>query len=136
MHMVRALIQNHRRLALLLILCALLVKALVPAGYMIGSNSKTLTVQLCADGLGAKMTRQIEIPMESGSHNSKGNQSKADGSCAFSSLAMGGVAGADAALLALALVFILVLGFAPVTLPRASPRAQLRPPLRGPPAAV
>lgn len=136
MHRVRALIRTHRRLALLLVLCALLVKALVPAGYMIGGDTKLLTVQICDDGLGATMTRQIAIPMESGPHDQQGGQSKADGSCAFSSLAMGGVAGTDAALLAVALAFILVLGFAPVTLPRAFRHPHLRPPLRGPPAAA
>ena len=134
MSFVRALIHDHRRLALLLILCALLAKALVPSGYMLGSGSTTLTVELCADGLDAKVSKQIEIPMQGGSHSNSGDQGKAEGSCAFSSLAMAGMAGADGLQLALALAFILVLGFAPVTLPRTTRVSHLRPPLRGPPA--
>lgn len=136
MYSLRALIHHHRRLALLLILCALCVKALVPAGYMVGPSAKTLTVSICADGAGAMLTKQIEIPMENGSHGSDKSHGKADGTCAFSALAMAGMGGADANLLALALAFILVLGFASTTVARASRLPHLRPPLRGPPAAA
>lgn len=136
MHMLRALIQDHRRLALLLIACALLVKALVPQGYMIGPSTKTLTIQICTDGSGAMISKQIEIPMEKGSHGSDQSHGKTDGTCSFSSLAMAGISGADAELLAVALAFILLLGFAPATATLANHTHYLRPPLRGPPAAV
>ncbi|MEQ1539231.1 MAG: DUF2946 family protein [Sphingorhabdus sp.] len=132
----RKLISGHRGLALLLIVCALFVKALVPAGYMVGPSTKTLTVSICTDGAGAMLTKQIEIPMEKGSHGSDKSHGKADGTCAFSALSMAGMGGADANLLALALAFILVLGFASTTVPRASRLSHLRPPLRGPPAAA
>lgn len=136
MHMLRALIQNNRRLSLLLIACALLVKALVPQGYMVGPSTKTLTIQICTDGSGVMTSKQVEIPMKKGSHGSDQNHGKTDGTCSFSSLAMAGMSGADAALLAVALAFILLLGFAPTALPFASNTPYLRPPLRGPPAAA
>ncbi|WP_430446724.1 DUF2946 family protein [Sphingorhabdus contaminans] len=134
--MLRTLIRDHRRLALLLIACALLVKALVPQGYMIGPSTKTLTAQLCTDGSGAMISKQIEIPMERGSHDQDQSHGKTDGTCSFSSLAMAGLGTADAALLAVALAYILLLGFAPATLPFTANHNYLRPPLRGPPAAA
>ncbi|MBB5985760.1 DUF2946 family protein [Sphingobium lignivorans] len=128
----RALFLRHRAIALLLVLAALCMKALVPGGYMIGQSSKVLTVQICHDGLGEPITRQIVIPMngEPGDHGSK--QGKSD--CAFSSLSMASLAGAGPALLAIALAFIIALGFAPVRLPHPQRIFHLRPPLRGPPA--
>lgn len=136
MHSLRAFIHRHRGLALMLILCALFVKALIPPGYMVGPSTKTLTVSICADGTGAMLSTQIEIPMEKGSHGSDKGHGKTDGTCAFSFLSMPAMGGADANLLALALAFIVILGFAPVTIPRASRLSHLRPPLRGPPAAA
>lgn len=136
MQILRTFLGENRRLALALIFCALLIKALVPQGYMIGSTSKTLTIQICADGTGVAVSKQIEIPMESGSHDPNSGHGKADGSCSFTSLAMAGLTDADAQLLAVALAFILLLGFAPTALALTSNNHHLRPPLRGPPAAV
>lgn len=132
----RTLILDRRRLALLLVLCALFMKAWVPSGYMIGGASKTMTVEMCADGKGPALSRQISIPMKQGLPDPSGDHGKMDGQCAFSSLSMAGLTGADSIQLALALAFILVLGFAAATLPLPSRTAHLRPPLRGPPAAA
>ena len=132
----RTFFSTHRRLALMLVLCALLMKALIPTGYMVGSSSKTLTIQICTDGLGSPVSKQIEIPMEKGSHDPAKDFGKADGSCSFTSLAMAGMAGADAELLALALAFILILGFAPTVTLHRPENLYLRPPLRGPPTAA
>jgi hypothetical protein len=49
---------------------------------------------------------------------------------------MAGLGGVDMALLALALAFILALGFAPLRPARAASTRFLRPPLRGPPAGA
>lgn len=132
----RALIHNRRSLALLLILCALFMKALVPTGYMVGSASKMLTIEVCADGKTPALSRQIVIPMKQGLPDPTGEHGKMDGQCAFSSLAMSGLAGADPIQLALALAFILVLGLSAAPLPLPSRTSHLRPPLRGPPAAA
>ena len=58
---------------------------------------------------------------------------KADQPCAFGGLGLAWLPGADAVLLAGALVFILALGFAAVVAPRLAPTPYLRRPLRGPP---
>jgi len=122
MHVVRAFFLSHRRVAALLVALTLCMKALVPAGYMLGSEPRMITVQICADSLGHQITKQIDVG------------AKADVPCAFSALAHGALGGADPIQLALALLFIMALAFAP-HLGLAPKRAHyLRPPLRGPPA--
>lgn len=129
----RAFFLSHVRLAALLVALALCMKALIPAGYMLGGETRTITVQICADSIGHQITRQIEIGIRD--HGSKSHdKAKADAPCAFTALSHGALGGADPIQLALALLFLLTLGFAPV-IPNAPKRVHyLRPPLRGPPA--
>ena len=134
MPQIRALLMRHRALALLVVIAALCMKALVPTGFMIGQNSKVLTVQICNDTFGNHAVKQLIIPMKDGSSESGGKQGK--GECPFSSLSMASMTGIDPALLALALAFILALGFAPVQTAQSKRVFHLRPPLRGPPALV
>ena len=130
MHALRTFLRDHRRLAGLIVALALAMKALVPAGYMLGEQAKVLTVSICADASGGATTKQIVVP-HSGKQDEVGKSSTA---CPYAALGMASLPGADAALLALALTFILALGFAPVPLPRVVRGHHLRPPLRGPPA--
>lgn len=132
----RAMIRDHRTLALFVVMLALCVKFVVPQGYMIGgSGYRMLTVQVCFDGLEHRTTT-LAIPMEGKEQPSDadGPGGKADGKCAFASLNMGALGGADMALLAIALAFVLALGFAPVSAVLHRAPTYLRPPLRGPPA--
>ena len=94
---------------------------------------KVLTVQVCADSIGQHLTTQIVIPPSGVPSGHHGDQGKGEGTCTFSALSMASLAGADAALLVLALAFILALGFAPQAPPLRERPAYLRPPLRGPP---
>jgi hypothetical protein len=134
MQSIRAFFLRYRGMAIVLVMAALCMKVLVPAGYMIGQNSRILTVQICQDGLGEAITKQIAIPMTDDAGDSTGQPGKGD--CPFSTLSMASLSGADAALLAIALAFILALG---ISAARQNPVRQfshLRPPLRGPPALV
>ncbi|RJT22722.1 DUF2946 domain-containing protein [Chakrabartia godavariana] len=130
----RAFIRDNRKLATLLVGLALFMKALVPAGYMLGTEGRVLTVEICSDASGGHLTKQIVIPTDGKSHEGQTDHAKADGTCPFASLAMGTVGGADPALLLVALAFILLLAFAPPVLPMRERPDYLRPPLRGPPA--
>jgi len=134
METLRAFLHTHRRLAAILLTLALVMKALIPAGYMLGEQARVLTVEICADASGAKITHDIVISHHGKPGETRGSQVKSDGTCAFSSLAMASLGGADPALLALALAFILALGFAPRASAPLQRIARLRPPLRGPPA--
>jgi hypothetical protein len=130
MDSLRAFFRDHRRLAALVVAVALAMKALVPGGYMLAPQGKVLTIAICADASGGQLTRQIVLPTDGKS----GEHAKAENTCPYAALGMAALTGADAPLLALALAFILALGFAPVRPAfRASP-SFLRPPLRGPPA--
>lgn len=132
MYELRALLLRHRALALLVVMAALCMKIVIPTGYMIGQNSKVLTVQICDEFAGNNAVKQIVIPMKDGGNESSQKQGK--GECPFASLSMASITGADPALLALALTFILALGFAPTPVPLPKRVSYLRPPLRGPPA--
>lgn len=134
MRPLRNLIHARPLLALLLVAMALCVKALVPSGYMVSAGSKTITVGLCTDGMGAPQTTTITIPMDRSAPAEPAHKGKADSPCAFSALSMGAIGGTDAALLAVALAFILLLGtsFAPQLWTQSGVRWH--PPLRGPPS--
>ncbi len=134
----RAFLCAHRRFAALLLALAICMKALVPAGFMLGSDVTVLTVQICADASGGKLVKQVIVP-HSGSTAGKSGETRGDGgkgsaTCPYAGLGMAGLSGADPVLLALALAFILALGFLPLS--AAPPRriSHVRPPLRGPPA--
>ena len=133
---VRAFFRVHRALTILLVIATLCMKVAVPAGFMIGQDSKVLTVQICNDGLGHSLTKQIAIPMNGEPSDSSGKHAKADGACPFSALSMASLSGADQALLAVALAFILALAFAPTRAAHPKRVFHVRPPLRGPPAIV
>lgn len=135
----RIFLRSHRHMAALILALALALRALVPAGYMVGSpaasGTRFLTIEICADVLGQRVTRQIAIGQSAptGDHQPAANQ-RGDHPCAFSTLTMAALAGADVVLLAAALAFVLALGFAPVASPARPGTPRLRPPLRGPPA--
>lgn len=133
----RALIQRQPKLVMLVMALALCVKALVPSGYMVRSGTtELLTVALCSQGLDAPKTATIAIHKEGGSQDQDSEGGKTDTPCAFTALSMVSLGGADAPLLAMALLFILALGLAPSAAPLPAEPAYLRPPLRGPPLSI
>lgn len=132
----RALMLRHRAMALMLVMAALCMKALIPTGYMVEQGAKTLTIELCSDGLNETVTRQIAIPMKSDADGRSGDHGAADSDCAYSSLQMASLGGDEPAWIADALVFIMATGFAPPATPAILATSDLRPPLRGPPAGL
>ena len=129
----RHLVFVNRTLAGLILAAALLIKAVVPSGYMIGNGSATTVIAVCSDATGGHMVRQITIPLrnEAPAPAQKGKQD-----CAYSTLVAAALAGAAPALLAAALLFIVLSGFWPGAKPRRQGTRHLRPPLRGPPLAA
>ena len=133
----RCLVLRYRLLAMALMAAALCLRMIMPAGFMVTPEAKVLTVRICIDSLDHDGIAQIAVPMKgtAGKTGSAGN-TVGKGECAFSSLSMASVAGADIALLALALAYILLLGFASIPAPHPRRTSRLRPPLRGPPAHI
>lgn len=132
----RAFLLAHRSLALLVLALALCAKAMVPAGYMFASSpDRVLMVTLCGDPSGAVHTAQIVIPGKAPASGYADAASK-NSPCAFAGLSDVGLGGVDPLLLALAIAFILLLGFAPLRAPAPRTLAFFIPPSCGPPAAA
>jgi hypothetical protein len=124
---------RHRLLTAWLVAVALLMKILVPAGYMASVSAGSITIELCS-GYGPQ---KIFVAMPGMTHHpdQKGEHGKAEMPCAFSGLSAPSLTGADPLLLTVAIAFVILTVFriaARPTLPGAP--SYLRPPLRGPPA--
>lgn len=127
----RAYFQQHVRQALVLAVMALCLKALLPTGFMLGQDHRTITVEICQDASGGTSALQMLVPLKAKGDHLPGKPAK--GECPFGALSMASLGGADPVLLALALAFIIALGFAPVRAAAPTRPHYLRPPLRGPP---
>lgn len=134
MNTLRAFTIKRRSWAMTLVALALLVRALVPAGYMVAPSTLTLNIQLCSDVQGEHASMQIVVPRSGNGQDGSGKPGQKNQPCAFSALGMASLAGADDLLLAQALAFILNTGAVYVASLACRPFAHQRPPLRGPPS--
>lgn len=126
----RAFFREHYRLAMLLVCCALVLKAAVPTGFMLGTQGKSLTILVCGDASGEHLTKQITVPGKTE------GTAKTSEACPYASLSFASLDAGFPAFVALAIAFLLLLGFAPVRIPRLAGLTHVRPPLRGPPALI
>lgn len=131
MHAIRAFFRTHRRLALALVVLALAMKALTPAGFMPAAPGKVLTVMIC-DGQGDMQAAKIAIPGES--KTDTGSAAKGDSVCPYAWLSFAALGGTDALLAAALLLFILASAFAPARIPPLRRGHRVLPPPCGPPA--
>lgn len=132
---IRSLFGLHPSLAAMIFFAALAMKLLVPAGYMISSASKTITVQLCT-GMDEPQTATIEIPMDPASSDGSQHDNKSDDKakpCAFGGSGQPALSNVDPVQIVLALAFIILTGLRLEIFLGHSAKQRLRPPLRGPP---
>ena len=125
----------QRRLAVLICAATLLLKLLVPTGYMIDNDHGRITITICSGT--APRTMMMEMPGMHGDmpdHGKSKDHSKAEMPCAFSGLSAAMLGPIDPLQLAALIAFILALGPIATIPPIPSRPAYLRPPLRGPPA--
>lgn len=131
----RLLAQRHW--AALLCAATLLLKLLVPTGYMIGMAHGRLGIELCSGIAGQDMA--LAMPGMHGDapdHGTSKDHGKAEMPCAFSGLSAAALGAVDPVQLAALVVFIMGIGLCPAMLPSIERRTYLRPPLRGPPATL
>lgn len=142
----RCLLRDHRLLAAWIVGLALLMKLIVPAGYMIAAPGGTLRIVLCS-GYGpvqpvmaghAPAKQAMTMPgmvhqQDKTDHHGRGGK---EPPCVFSALSGGALPMVDAVLLAVVLAFIIVRVFRAPLLPVRAGASYLRPPLRGPPATA
>ncbi|MFN3456898.1 MAG: hypothetical protein ACK4Z8_04905 [Novosphingobium sp.] len=127
----RAFLLHNRCLAVLLVMAALAMKALLPPGYMVGTSSRALTILVCADSTGARSAVQVTIPQ-----GAKETTAKDHKPCTFAGHSAAALGGGDPIQLALALAFVLVLGFLAIAVPRLAPSRRFLPPPCGPPSDI
>ena len=123
----RALALSHRWLAALALAMALMLRVLVPAGFMPGGDG-SLTMKICAEP-GTTIT--LALPLKGGDH--RGDPARADAPCGFAAMGQALLGSADPLVLAALAAFILALGLAPVALPRVPAWPHRSPPALGPP---
>lgn len=130
----RALMIARRSWTMQFVLLALLVRTLIPAGYMVSPAAMSFTVQLCS-GFGQEhMTTRIVVPRSGDSDDRSGEHSPKNQPCAYSALSMASILGADGPLLAPVQAFALDSGALLAASLICARFAYLRPPLRGPPS--
>ena len=120
----------HRRFALAIVMVAMLMRLLLPTGFMPDVAGGTLRIVLCTGHAPAAMAMAMH---HGGGGQKHGDTAKHDMPCPFSSASGHGLAAADPIQLAIAIAFVMLLCLRPVAIPRASAAPRLRPPLRGPP---
>ncbi len=134
----RLLAQRH--LALPLLLATLLLKLLVPTGYMIAAERGHIAITLCPGTVPAPSPAAATMSSMHGMHADMPDHGKSkdhgmvEMPCAFAGLAAATLAAIDPALLIALIAFIMTIGSEGLALPNPLRRAFLRPPLRGPPA--
>lgn len=133
MHRLRSLVLANRPFASAVLALALMMKIVMPSGFMPTVSNGQIVVSICS-GTGP-MTMVMTIPgLEHGKSDSDGHHGKAEQPCAFSGLSAPSLAAAGPILLAAAILFVLTLGTRSLVLRASTAPPYLRPPLRGPPA--
>ncbi len=122
-----------------MLICAatLLLKVVIPTGYMIGVDDGRIAITLCAGT--AAPTAMTDMPGMHGAmpdHGKPTDHGKAEMPCVFSVLSAAMLAAIDPLQLAALIAFILSTGVIAARPPVLARAPFLRPPLRGPPASL
>lgn len=135
----------HRRLAVPICAAALLMKLLVPTGFMIATDHGRLSIVVCP---GTVPSKPGAAPMVMGDHaamadhagsgrdDAPGDHGEPELPCAFAGLSAASLGAVDPVQLAALVAFVMGLGLAALPLPSLPRRQHLRPPLRGPPVTL
>jgi len=124
----------QRHLAVLICAATLLLKLLVPTGYMIDSDHGRFAITICSGVVPATMT--TDMPGMHGDmpdHGKSKDHGKAEMPCAFAGLSAAVLSPVDPIQLVALIAFVLAIGLTATVPPAPSRPAFLRPPLRGPP---
>lgn len=112
----------------------LLLKLLVPTGYMVGSENGRVTIELCSGVAGQSATIAMAgMHGDMPGHGKLPDHGKAEMPCAFSGLSAASLCAVDPIQLAALIAFVMAVGSSPAVLPAIIRRGYIRPPLRGPP---
>lgn len=133
MHSLRRLVRSNRLIAATFLVLALLVKLVVPVGFMPVVDNGRIVISICS-GSGPMA---LSIPdLGHGPSDGHGDLGRSEQPCVFAGLSTASLAAADPVVLAAAILFILALGLLPARTLVATAPAYLRPPTRGPPVCA
>lgn len=122
---------------MLLCAAALLLKLVMPTGYMIGNDHGRIEITICTGMVPATMAMDMPgVRGDMSGHGKSKEHGKAEQPCAFAGLSAAMTGPVDPIRLAELIAFIMTIGIAGVLLPTPAAPARLRPPLRGPPATI
>lgn len=134
MKLIRHLLRTRRIWFAALFTLSLAMKALLPGGYMLDTDSQTITVKIC-NGVG-DVEQTIEIPMNADGNDHDSGSPMTSEACSSSSVSQSSMTATDPVQLIQALGFIMLTGLMTVIAVPSRRYIRLRPPLRGPPASV
>lgn len=120
----------QRCLTVLICAAALLLKLLVPTGYMIDNDHGRITLTICS---GTRPATTVDMP---GVHDDQADHGQVEMPCAFAGLAAAMLGAIDPIQLAILIAFVMTAGLMAPPLPAPSPSSCLRPPSRAPPACL
>jgi hypothetical protein len=124
----------QRYFAVLVCAAALLLKLLVPTGYMIGSEPGRITLELCSGVAPRAMTNAMPgMHGDMPDHGDSQDHGKVEMPCAFAALSTASLGAIDPIQFITLIAFVMAVGLSPAVLPTIMRRSNLRPPLRGPP---
>lgn len=130
----RRILTRNPWFAASIVAAALLMRVLIPTGYMAVRSAEGITIELCS-GVIAPMTSKAVTAMPAMHHGSdkRNGHATPESPCAFAALAAPTLAAADPLVLALAIAFVFAAIFRPAEICPPAGLSFLRPPLRGPP---
>ena len=128
----------QRQVALWLCAATLILRLLVPTGYMIGSDHGHVAIIACpsvtAPVQAAAMPMMHHAAESRPTEHHPTDHGPSDGPCAFAGLSAAMLGAVDPVLLAGLVAYILRLGFVATRVAVPTAFRHARPPLRGPPA--
>ena len=128
---------ERRGVVALVCAAALLLKLIVPTGYMVAADHGRIVVTICS-GTGPT-TMTVDVPgmhEEMGDHGAPDDAGAAKMPCAYAGLSAVMLGPTDSIQLAALIAVVLAIGLVATRPPAPSQPAYLRPPLRGPPTQL
>ncbi len=130
----------QRHVAALFCAAALLLKLLVPTGYMIANDRGTITISICSGVTSRTMTMAMpgmgDDMASMPDHAPSKDNGKTETPCAYAGLSAQALGAIDPVMMVAALAFVAALALSAVPRPVLRPVPYLRPPLRGPPLSL
>lgn len=136
MFRLRAFLIRYPHLVAALVLAALAMRVIVPAGFMPVFDHGRVTLALCSGFAPAPVAAPAHAAMPGMSHHAGMDHDKGEkppSPCAFADLALPVLGGADPVQLAIAILYILATALLLLVAPVVRTAPRLRPPLRAPP---